>query len=98
MSKEKIARLALTDSLVTGRFKENVLLFVEHHLEEVDPEYWQKYFGSTQPEALAVIEKLILQDNSDENLLDFTLPNEATQYVLCVTFEADKVTDISMES
>ncbi|RYZ93972.1 MAG: DUF2004 domain-containing protein, partial [Moraxellaceae bacterium] len=81
MSKEKIARLALTDSLVTGRFKENVLLFVEHHLEEVEPEYWQKHFGSTQPAVQEVIEKLVLHDNSEGNLLDFTLSDDTTQYV-----------------
>lgn len=98
MSKEKIARLALNDSVVTGRFKENVLLFVEHHLEEVEPEYWQKHFGSTQPTVMEVIEKLVLHENSEDNSLDFTLPDDTTQYVLCVTFEEDKVVDISMES
>lgn len=39
MEKEKIARLALKNALTTGVFKQNILLFVEHHLDEVEPGY-----------------------------------------------------------
>lgn len=98
MEKEKIARLALKNALTTGVFKQNVLLFIEHHLDEVEPGYWKNHFGTTQPTALQVVDKLVLQDNSDANLLDFTLPDDVTQYLLCVTLEGNQIIDISMES
>lgn len=110
--KEPQARQALANALVTGQFKESVMLFVEHHLEEIEAEYWQEFFGTTRPSAEQIIAKLEVEDRSyleDEELdedeieyyanhLDFSLPDEVSQYVLCVTFKDGQVVDISMES
>lgn len=110
--KEQLARQAFADALVTGQFKDSVLLFIEHHLEEIEAEYWQEYFGTNQPSAGQIIAKLEVEDRSwleDEELdedeieyyhnkLDFSLPDEVTQYVLCVKFKDGQVVDISMES
>jgi len=33
-----------------------------------------------------------------ENHLDFSLPDEISQYVICVVFEEDSIIDVCMES
>ena len=43
-AKEQLASQALANALVTGQFKESILLFIEHHLEEIEVEYWQEFF------------------------------------------------------
>ncbi|TXJ09958.1 MAG: DUF2004 domain-containing protein [Acinetobacter sp.] len=111
-AKEQLARQALANALVTGQFKESILLFIEHHLEEIEVEYWQEFFGTNKPSAEQIIAKLEVEDRSyleDEELdedeieyydnhLDFNLPDDVSQYVLCVKFKDGQVHDISMES
>lgn len=83
-----------------------VRLYAEHHLEELEPEYWLKNLGTATPQPLQVLNVLELSSHidwvleEDENYrIDFTLPEEVTQYVLCVELDRDEtVVGISMES
>ena len=82
-------------------------LFVAHHLEVIDASYWQTLFKVDIPEASQVLDCLVLspycvdeEDEEDEEIgsLDFTLPDEVTNYLLCVSFDDGVVSEISMES
>ena len=79
-------------------------LFVSHHLEEIEASYWQSHFKVDVPEASQILDSLVLSpyciDEEDEVIdsLDFTLPGDVTNYLICVCFEGDEVVDISMES
>ena len=82
-------------------------LFVTHHLEELEHNYWQKYLGTPKPEPKDVLDLLVLQshwghgDEGDDGIdvFDFTLPGDTTNYVISVGFdEAGNIEDISMES
>jgi hypothetical protein len=76
-------------------------LFVSHHLEHLDGNYWLKQLGSDRPEPNRILDLLEIQSDPEDGLetLDFSLPESVTNYVICVTFDSDgKVEDISMES
>ncbi len=86
-----------------------VTLFVSHHLTEIEPEYWEKHTGTESPEPRQVLEMLVLRshwgeedDEGDEegiDMFDFTLPDNTTQYVICVEFDdAGNIVGVSMES
>lgn len=83
-------------------------LFVSHHLDELPEDYWIEQTGTAKPAAEAILkllepmemdeEEADLEDE-EEVMIDFTLPDEVTQYLLCVTFDSDgQVDDIVMES
>jgi len=103
--REQLARVAMRAALENQQAEDSVELFIQHHLEEIEPAYWEKYSGSAVPTQLQVLDLLVLADQweNDEvdsrEMLDFTLPDEITQYVICVSFDAKgQVIDISMES
>jgi hypothetical protein len=77
-------------------------LFVMHHLEELPASYWQQHLRTGTPEPAAVLELLELKSNwGDDDLenFDFSLPGDATNYVVSVHFDGDgNVDGISMES
>lgn len=78
-------------------------LFVSHHLEELKPAYWQRHLSNAKPEPNAVLGLLVLRGHwgEDDELetFDFTLPDDVTQYVLCVRFDkAGNVAGVAMES
>jgi Protein of unknown function (DUF2004) len=78
-------------------------LFVSHHLEEIEPSCWEKLLGTATPEPRQILDALVLKsefEQGDEpDSMDFTLPDEVTDYVICVAFNEDGVVDgISMES
>ena len=78
-------------------------LFVSHHIEELDAGYWRATFGTDAPSATDILDALVLrsdfEDEEDLEALDFTLPGDVTNYVLCVSFdEAGEVENVSMES
>ena len=83
-----------------------VTLFVSHHLKEIDAEFWTKHLGTDAPEPRQVLELLELRlDEDDEGeedeieLLDFTLPEYVTDYVISVEFdETGDVSNVSMEN
>ena len=104
--REKLARAAMKSSLRTEAGEFGATLFATHHLEELDAAYWQERVGTAKPDPEQIIEILSLQSDCDDELdeddldsLDFCLPGEVSQYLLCVTFDEDgEVEDISMES
>lgn len=78
-------------------------LFVTHHLEEIEATYWEKRLGTATPEPRQILDTLVLrsefEDDDDLDSFDFSLPDEVTNYVICVTFnEEGEVEEISMES
>ena len=61
--------------------------------------YWEKHLGNSNPSKEKVIDLLILRSKwDDEEVYDFTLPDEVTDYVLSVSFEDGSIEDITMES
>ncbi len=100
MSNEKIALEGIKKSSGTEQGEYGIDLFVSHHLEELPQSYWEGYLGTSKPNHGQVIELLILRSKwDDEEVYDFTLPDEVTDYVVSVSFDKDgEIDDISMES
>ncbi len=80
-------------------------LFVSHHLEELEEDYWQANLGTPKPEPGQVLDILNLETHwGDEHsdgmdTLDFTLPGDVTNYLISVSFDAaGEVEEITMES
>ena len=97
--KKEKALNAIKSAFGTEADEYGATLFVSHHIEEINPEYWKKHLGTTDPDPKSVLDILILNEDSDEEMLDFTLPVEVTDYVVSVTFgKNDEVDEITMES
>ena len=105
--REQKAKKAIWQTYLQDAAPDNqVRLYVEHHLQEIAPKYWQHHTGLTRPDAKQVIELLSTQRFLDfhsveenDDSIDFSLPDNVTDYVLCVSFDEDgDVEDISMES
>jgi hypothetical protein len=98
----KLALAAIKDSFGTESGGDSTTLFVSHHLEEIPSTYWKEHLGTEKPEPAAVLALLTLTSNwGDEDLenFDFSLPDEATNYVVSVHFDGDgNIDGISMES
>ena len=77
-------------------------LFASHHLAELGADYWIKHTGVPDPDHKQVLGILELRDNSMEegvDILDFTLPDGATDYVLSVEFDdSGNIVSVEMES
>ena len=98
----KLALEAIRKAYGTEAGEFSTTMFVEHHLEELPQDYWQKYAGTGTPDPAAVLELLELKsswgDDDIENF-DFSLPGDVTDYVLSVSFDgAGEIDEISMES
>ena len=96
-------------SLNTADTPYGATLFVEFHLEEFPAEYWKKHLGTSEPEPKAVLSLLVLRghwgtkdgehDPDGIENFDFTLPDEVTDEVICVSFNQDgEIEGIYMES
>ncbi|RYF17181.1 MAG: DUF2004 domain-containing protein [Comamonadaceae bacterium] len=103
--REKAALGAIRNAFGTDADEFGATLFVSHHLEEIEAGYWQEHLGSATPEPVRVLDLLVLRSHwGDEeedgmDVFDFTLPGEATDYVISVRFDdAGQVEEISMES
>lgn len=101
--REGRAREAVKRSHGTEEGEYGATLFVSHHLEELDSAYWQEHFDTESPEPGRVLSILQVQPHVEEEddlgTLDFVLPGEVSDYLLCVQFDGDgAVVDISMES
>lgn len=103
--REKAALAAIRNAFGTDADEFGATLFVSHHLEEIEAGYWQEHLGSAKPEPIRVLDLLVLRSHwGDEeedgmDVFDFTLPGEATDYVISVRFDAaGQVEEISMES
>jgi hypothetical protein len=101
--REAEARAAIKEAYGTIDDEFGASLFVSHHLEELDATYWKKHFSTETPEPHRILELLELRSHwggDDEiDTFDFTLPEDATNYVISVAFDADgEVSGITMES
>ena len=102
--KREKARSAIRSLLGTPEGEDSVTLFVEHHLDELDAEYFSNTFGTSSPDASRIVDSLVLvgswseEDDGNINVFDFSLPGKVTDHVLSVRFSGDDVADVSMES
>jgi len=100
--RQKLALDAITQAFGTEAGEDSVNLFVEHHLQELPHSYWQQHLGSKTPEPAAIVGLLQFKSSwgeGDIEYFDFTLPDEATDYLVSVHFDdAGAIDCISMES
>jgi hypothetical protein len=103
--REKAARAAIRKTFGTTEGEYGADLFVSHHLEELDNQYWRTHVGTEQPNGGQVLDILQFKshwsgdDDDGLEIFDFTLPDDVTNYVLSVRFDdTGMVEDISMES
>lgn len=80
-------------------------LFVSHHLDEIDDKFWLKHSGVARPSPTQVLDMLVLRshwgadDDDGIDTFDFTLPDDATNYVISVEFNDNgHVSGVTMES
>ena len=101
--REVAARAAIKRVFGTAKDKFGATLFVSHHLTEIDSSYWKKRFGTERPDSRLILDLLELKSHwgGDDEMerFDFTLPEEVTDYVICVWFDdAGGISDVTMES
>ncbi len=103
--RKNAAIIAIKNAFDTEEDEYGATLFVSHHLEELEEDYWQANLGNPSPEPRQVLDILVLESHwGDENsngmdTLDFTLPGEITNYLISVSFDgAGEVEEITMES
>ena len=101
--RKKVALAAIKSAYGTAEDEYGATLFVSHHLGEIGSSYWEERFDSPQPEPMQILSSLVLQndfdDEDDIDSLDFTLPGDVTNYLICVSFDqGGDVEDVTMES
>lgn len=101
--REFAARAAIQRAFETDDEELGARLFVSHHFAELDASYWKRHLSVEKPSPMAVLDLLYLRSHwggEDElETFDFTLPEDVTDYVLCVRFDdRGEVTDVEMES
>ena len=101
--RKKLAISAIQRAFGTEEDEYGATLFISHHLEEIEREFWKKHIGTTEPEPRQVLDILVLRSHWGEedgiDTFDFTLPEDTTNYVISVSFDEEgKVEDITMES
>lgn len=102
------ARRSILSAGIQSEDYPGIGLFVSHHIDELSADYWMNQTGTAKPSADAILNLLQAMEIDDEEadldeegemVIDFTLPGEATQYLLSVTLDSDgQVSDIDMES
>jgi hypothetical protein len=101
--RETVARGAIKHAFETDEGEDSVRLFVSHHLAELDRSYWKRHLSTESPEPSVVVDLLQLRSHwggpDAIETFDFTLPDDVTNYVLCVRFDDEgAVSEIAMES
>ena len=107
--RENAARAHIDAIYGTPEDEHGATLYVSHHLSELDASYWIKHTGTSTPEAQQVLRILELRIDPDEeeldgeeeelDILDFSLPDGATDYVISVEFDdSGNIAGVSMES
>ncbi len=96
---------AIQNGFGTDEDEYGATLFVSHHLEEIEGDYWQEHLGAHEPDPKKVLDILVLRSHwgdeysHDMDTFDFTLPGDITDYVISVCFgESGEVEEITMES
>jgi hypothetical protein len=91
--REKVALAAIRDAFGTEADEFGGTLFVSHHLEELDANYWMANLGTATPAPARVLDLLKLRshwgddDDVGIDVFDFTLPGGVTNYVISVQFD-----------
>lgn len=100
MSNEKIALQDIKNAIGTEIGEYSIDEFISHHLEELPSTYWKAKTGVETPSVSQVVDLLVLRSKwDDEEVYDFTLPDDVTDYVVCVKYgENGELEDIDMES
>ena len=100
----KVALEAIKSAYGTEDDEFGATLFVSHHIEELEDSYWEEHLQTSSPEPAKVLDLLVLSpywepDEDEIESIDFTLPGNVTDYVICVNFDENgEVEDIAMES
>jgi len=90
-----IALAAIKAAFGTEDDEFGATLFVSHHLEEVEESYWIQHFQTPSPDPVRILDILVLQshwgdeDEDGIDTFDFTLPGDATNYIISVRFDED---------
>lgn len=92
-------RQAIRDVYGTSSDEFGAALFVNHHLEELSENYWLAEFGSCAPSPETIIDGLVAKYRSGGSgySVAFTLPENATNYVVCVEVDDRNGASVSME-
>lgn len=100
MNNEQKALEGIKQSSVTEQGEYGIDEFVSHHLDELPESYWENKAGTSKPTKEQVVGLLVLRSKWEaEEVYDFTLPDDVTDYVVSVSFDEDgSIEDISMES
>ena len=100
MSNEQKALNDIRSAVGTEVGEYSVDEFISHHLYELPSSYWKFKTGTETPTVEQVLDLLVLRSKwEDEEVYDFTLPDEVTDYVICVKYDEDgELEDIGMES
>ena len=106
--REAAARAAIKNAFDPTDPESEVALFISYHLEELEPAYWRRHFATETPDPRRILDGLVLQshwdddgDSDDDGIetFDFSLPADATNYLICVRFDdAGHVSEVAIES
>ena len=100
--RRKMVALAAIGQVQGTQEGEDVDLFATHHLQELPQDYWQEQLATATPPSAAVIGLLVCRSSwgrDDLEYFDFTLPDDVTNYVVSVHFDAKgEIDGICMES
>lgn len=71
--RELVAQRAISKAFGTEEDEYGATLFVSHHLEEIEKEYWKKHFGTGTVEPEKVLGLLVLKSHwgGDDDLDTF---------------------------
>jgi len=106
---DRAARAAILDDARSGDEESSATLYLSHHEDVLAPETLQRLFGTEAPSAEsaeAMLARLVLvrvglypESDDARVLLDYSIDPDATDYLLCVSFDAGgQPSDVSMES
>ncbi|WP_041523238.1 DUF2004 domain-containing protein [Gilvimarinus agarilyticus] len=100
MSNEAKALEGIRKASGTEQGEYSIDEFVSHHIDELPRTYWEKHLNTESPSSEQVIGLLVLHSKwKDEEVYDFTLPDNVSGYVVRVSFDEEgHIKDFEMES
>ena len=78
-------------------------LLVSHLPEEIGEDYWKNLPGMAEPSPEQILDALVQEaawDSEGDGVVDasdFSLPNDATDYLISVRFTEDEICKVTME-
>jgi len=106
---DRAARLAILEDAQSGDEDAAAALYITHHHSEFPRDDFERLFGTDKPDlanAEPLLSRLVLvrvglypEDDDRRVLLDYSIDPDATNYLLCVSFDASKQpTAVDLES